>query len=75
MMMIMMTMMIMMCFLQPKGSHTQFALGGRGVIHCNYDDGNGDDGHVDDDDDNDDDDEDMYKKNCKVVIVKTPLEW
>ena len=38
-------MMIMMCFLHPKGSHTQFALGGEEVIHFNYDDDNGDDGH------------------------------
>ena len=52
-MMMMMTMMIITCFLHPKGSHTQFALGGEGVIH---DDDNGDAGHDDDDDDDNNDD-------------------
>ena len=51
-------MMIMMWFLHPKGYHTQFAVGGRGVIHFNYNDDNGGDGHDDDDDDHDDDDDD-----------------
>ena len=61
MMMIMVTLMIMMRFFHPKGSHTQFLLGGEGVIHFNYDDDYGDDGHDHDDDDdydNDDDDDD-----------------
>ena len=68
MIMIMMTMMIMICFLHPKGSHTKFALGGRGVIHFNYDDDNGYNVYdVDDDDDeydydNEDDDDNMFFK-------------
>ena len=64
----------MMCFLHPKGSHTQFALGGKGVIHFNYDDDNGDDGH-DDDDDDDDDDDMFFFFNSKIKIVEAPLEW
>ena len=36
-------------------SHTICTRGGRGVIHFNYVDDNGDDGDDDDDDDDDDD--------------------
>ena len=76
MMMNMMTMMIITCFLHPKGSHTQFALGGRELIHFNYDDDNGDGGDDDDDDDDDDDnDDDFFFKDCKIKIVEAPLEW
>ena len=50
----MMTMMIMMCFLHPKGSQTQSAPGGWGKGAKNFDDDDDDNGY--DDYDNIDDD-------------------
>ena len=77
----------MMCFLHPKGYHTQFAVGGRGVMHFNYNDDNGGDGH-------DDDDESLMMMMMmmtmmmmmmiifflsfflfKIIKVEAPLEW
>ena len=37
-------------------------------MHFNYDDDNSDN------DDDDDDDDNVFKKNCKIIIVEAPLE-
>ena len=59
----MMTMMILTCFLNPKGFQTQSEPGGWGI---NYDDNDDDDDDIENDDDDDDEVLLIAAKFCQV---------
>ena len=70
-------MMILMCFLRPKGPRTQLAPGWKGINYDGDDDNNDDDDDDgDNNDDDDDDNDDAFSKTffCRIIIVEAPLE-
>ena len=74
----MMTMMIMMLFLDPRGPLTRSVPEGGWPINYDDDDDNSfDDDDHDNNDDGDDNDDDVYFTNfrmCRIIIVEAPLE-